>query len=277
MREHRIKGGGGVELFVTDQGEIDAPALVLVHGWSQSHICWQAQSKLAETYRLIAFDLRGHGASQKPEDTAAYTDTKLWGADIDAVIQGLELKQPILVGWSYGGRVIASYLDGFGDAAVSGVVLSGAILAIGDAREDWMVGPASSGMNKDLYSDDIARRQPATEKFVRDCTTEALDDSLTEDLVASNMQCPANVRRALFAANWDFQPVYEKFSKPALVIHGVEDQVVEPLVGITISELIDGSDLVLYENAGHAAFLEQPERFNTDLSSFATTAFGAAP
>jgi non-heme chloroperoxidase len=277
MREHRIKGGDGVELFVSDQGPIDAPALLLIHGWAQSHACWQEQAELAKTYRLVALDLRGHGASEAPQDVAAYTDTALWAEDIASVIKGLNLKSPILVGWSYGSRVIASYLDVHGDNATAGVVLAGGILAIGAARQDWMVGPASPGMHKDLYSNDDAKRLAATREFLTNCTTEPLDDDLLETLIAQNMQVTALVRRALFATDWDFQPVFEKLTKPALAIHGVEDLVVEPLTGITASELIPGCDLALYESTGHAPFLEQPERFNTDLTNFATLAFGGAP
>jgi non-heme chloroperoxidase len=276
MREHRIKGGGSVELFVSDQGPVDAPALLLIHGWAQSHACWQEQAELAKTYRLVALDLRGHGASNAPQDVDAYTDTALWAEDIASVIKGLNLNSPILVGWSYGSRVIASYLDTHGDDAIAGVVLAGGILAIGAARQNWMVGPASAGMNKDLYSNDDEKRLAATREFLANCTAEPLEGDLLETLIAQNMQVTALVRRALFAADWDFQPVFEKITKPALVIHGVEDNVVAPLTGITASELIPNCDLALYENTGHAPFLEQSERFNTDLTNFATRAFGAA-
>ncbi|NOX74397.1 MAG: alpha/beta hydrolase [Alphaproteobacteria bacterium] len=277
MVEHRIKGGGGLELFVNDQGPKDAPALLFVHGWAQSHACWQEQAELAENYRLVALDLRGHGASDKPEELAAYTDVSLWGADINAVIQELNLDNPILVGWSYGCLVLATYLDAYGDSDIAGVVLAGGTLAIGDAREAWMIGDKGAAINFNLVSNNDADRLTATREFVANCTAEPLDDDLTEKLVASNMQCPAHVRRSLFAYSWDVQPVYKKLSKPALVIHGVEDRVVAPLVGITASELIPNADLALYESTGHAPFLEQPERFNTDLSQFATLAFGAAP
>ncbi len=277
MGAHHVKGGGGVELFVTDLGDKDAPTFLFIHGWAQSHICWQEQADLAQKYRLITFDLRGHGASDKPEDVAAYTDTTLWGEDVASIINTLDLKSPILVGSSYGSRVIASYLDTHGETEIAGVVLVGGLLAIGAKRMDWMVGPASPGMHKDLYSGDVARRQVATRDFVASCTFAALEGDLLNDLITANMQCPAHVRRALFAADWDFQSVYGKLAKPGLVIHGDKDAIVEPLTGITASELIAKCDLILYENAGHMPFLEQPDRFNADLSSFATTIFGAAP
>ncbi|MCB1367901.1 MAG: alpha/beta hydrolase [Rhodobacteraceae bacterium] len=276
MRSHRVAGAGGVMLHVTDQGPPDAPALLLIHGWSQDSNCWQAQAPLADRYRLVAFDLRGHGASDAPQIAGAYTDGALWAGDVAAVIAALDLHRPILVGWSYGSRVIAAYLDVFGDANIAGVVLVGGILTIGKERRDWMVGPGSPGLNPDLYTDDDARRLAATEAFVRTCTEEPLDDALTADIIALNMGVTALVRRALFAANWDFQPVYAALNVPLLAIHGVEDRIVAPLTGITASELAPLGDLRLYEHCGHTPFLEAPERFNTDLAEFTETNAGAA-
>ena len=277
MRTHRITGGGGVGLNVTDQGPETAPAILLIHGWAQGSMCWQKQAPLADRFRLVALDLRGHAASDAPQDAVAYTDTALWAEDIKAVIDALTLKAPLLVGWSYGARVIASYLATYGEAAISGVVPVGGVLAIGTAREDWMVGSASPGLNRDLYSDDIAKRSPATADFVAACTDAPLTDAaLLADLIAVNMACTAPVRRSLFAADLDLRPIYAAVTKPALVIHGVEDRVVNAATGIAASEIIPGADLRLYENTGHIPFLEQPERFNQDLADFATLAHGAA-
>jgi non-heme chloroperoxidase len=57
-------------------------------------------SDLADDYRLVAMDIRGHGFSDKPRD--GYTDSRLWADDVNAVIQALSLDGSILCGWSYG-------------------------------------------------------------------------------------------------------------------------------------------------------------------------------
>ena len=61
--EHRVLAAGGVELYAIEVGRPDAQPLVFIHGASQSHLCWrkQLESDLASEFRLIAFDLRGHG------------------------------------------------------------------------------------------------------------------------------------------------------------------------------------------------------------------------
>lgn len=276
MRVHRIRGGGGLSLHISDQGPEDAPALVLIHGWAQSHISWQSLAPLAKTFRLVAFDLRGHGRSDAPEDAAAYTDSHLWAEDIAAIIKALNLSTPHLVGWSYGSRVIAAYLDRFGDADIAGVVLVSSLAAIGKAREDWMAAADSPGMNPDLYADDNLIRDAATRAFVEDSTCLPLANAeFTEAMIAASLPVSPLVRRALFHDSIDFRPIFARLNKPGLVIHGVEDKVVLPATGIALSECLKSGTLQLYEYTGHAPFLESPDRFNRDIADFCGHQIGA--
>jgi non-heme chloroperoxidase len=65
-----------VKLHVREWGKVDAPAILFIHGWSQNHLCWRKQheSQLADRFRLVAFDLRGHGMSEAPEAQDQYTE-----------------------------------------------------------------------------------------------------------------------------------------------------------------------------------------------------------
>jgi len=259
----------GTCIAYTTAGAPSAPAILLIHGWSQYTGCWSpVMERLSDRFHLIAMDLRGHGASDKPEGEAAYTDTALWGDDVKAVIEAEGLERPVLVGWSYGSRVIASYLTTHGDTGIAGLVLAGGILAIGAAREEWMVGADSPGLNRDLYSNDLQRRLTATAKFVDDCTTEPLPRDIYGQMVGANMLCPAHVRRALFAADWDMRPTYAALTKPGLVIHGTEDRIVAPATGETAAATIPHGTYLPYDGIGHAPFLEAPDRFAKDLAQF---------
>jgi non-heme chloroperoxidase len=129
----------GVELNVVEAGRADGPPMVFVHGLASSWMAWKgvlAVPALAERYRLIAFDLRGHGDSEaalKPEQLIAEgpeAKAKLWSLDIDAVVAGL--RAPVLVGWSLGGGLVQSWLYTHGGAGgADAVVLACAPSVIG--------------------------------------------------------------------------------------------------------------------------------------------------
>ena len=138
-----VRTADGVTLSVIDTGERHKPALVFVHGLSQSSSCWRMQflsTALRSRYRLVAIDLRGHGRSQGAFGAVAQDGRVLpllhddyycapgdqvgtsrrWSHDIDAVISGLNLHLPVLVGWSYGAVVLCDYMSthgGLGEAS----------------------------------------------------------------------------------------------------------------------------------------------------------------
>jgi non-heme chloroperoxidase len=123
----KIVGGGGLKLAAYEAGKADGPPIVFIHGFSGNHLTWERQfsGSLAAEFRLVAFDLRGHGASDKPLEAVRYTNSALWAEDLAAVIRVKNLNRPVLVGWSYGGYVIADYIRKFGDGKIGGVVFLG--------------------------------------------------------------------------------------------------------------------------------------------------------
>src|ERR1700730_13252373 len=110
LKTYRVAGSDGTELYVQETGNPTGRPVLFIHGYSQCRLAWNKQlhSDLARDLRLVAMALRGHGLSDKPRD--AYTDSRLWADDIQAVIKALNLKQPILSGWSYGGVVICDFV-----------------------------------------------------------------------------------------------------------------------------------------------------------------------
>lgn len=259
----------GTRIATYSAGDPANPAILLIHGWAQHALCWgPLTERLRDRFHIVAMDLRGHGASDKPEDAASYTDTALWADDVAAVMDLHHLNDVTLVGWSYGSRVIASYLATHGDAALGGVVLAGGILAIGSAREDWMVGPASPGLDRDLYTTDQVRLLAATARFVDACTARPLDRQTYGLMVGANALVPPLVRRALFGADWDMRPTYAAMTCPGLVIHGAADTVVSPATGEAAAKAMPKGRFLPYDGVGHAPFLEDPDRFAADLSAF---------
>ncbi len=93
MKMYTVPGGGGLGLHVREWGKANGPAIVFIHGWSQNHLSWakQYEGSLADEFRLVAFDLRGHGMSEAPLEPGHYTDERLWADDVAAIIDQLGL------------------------------------------------------------------------------------------------------------------------------------------------------------------------------------------
>jgi pimeloyl-ACP methyl ester carboxylesterase len=112
----------GTRLAVYEWGQPAGPEVLLIHGFAQCHLCFEPQIRaLAATCRVVAYDQRGHGASDQPTDPAAYQGGRVWADDIAAVIDAKQLKRPVIAGWSMGGRVTRQYLMVHGDSRLAGI------------------------------------------------------------------------------------------------------------------------------------------------------------
>jgi non-heme chloroperoxidase len=142
-RIHTVEGGGGLRLHVREWGKTDGAPILFIHGLSQNHLCWarQYQSALAEEFRLVAYDLRGHGMSEAPLEPEHYADGALWADDVAAIIQQLGLDRPVLVGWSYGGFITCDYLRAHGQDQIAAINLTGGVTTLGQAAFGTLIGP----------------------------------------------------------------------------------------------------------------------------------------
>jgi non-heme chloroperoxidase len=254
---------------VREWGNPDGAPILLVHGWSQSQLCWSRQTAgpLARDFRLVTFDLRGHGMSEKPLDAEPYVDAQLWADDLDAVIGQLELDRPVLVGWSYGGYVVTDYLAAYGEAAVAGVELVGAAVRRTPTFED--IGPGLLENAGDACGPDLHMSIPAMLRFLRACTVRPLTDDDWNTALCWNMVVPAEVRAALFARDIDNDDVLSRLSVPVLVTHGLADAIVLPSMGEHVLEVCSTARASWYEDVGHLPFLEDSDRFDRELAEFA--------
>ncbi len=95
----------GIQLAVWDSGPKDAPALIFLHGFPESHRSWRHQIRhFSDSYRCIAPDQRGYGGSSKPQDVASYTADKLI-ADIFQLADALDIPNFTIVGHDWGGAI----------------------------------------------------------------------------------------------------------------------------------------------------------------------------
>ncbi|MFI9007058.1 alpha/beta fold hydrolase [Actinosynnema sp. NPDC053489] len=259
--QNTLLDAAGVRLSVRESGPVDAPAVVLVHGWAQSGEVWPVVPSL----RWCAVDLRGHGSSEVVED--GYRDSACWAADLKAVLDHVG-RPAVVVGWSYGGLVIADYLRFHGTASISGLVFVGAITEVGRDRAGGATGAVMRAALPGALSDDPEVAVPALARFCRD-QAPGLPGEVVQRLLGTALRVPPRVRREMFRRDVGSAAVLKAVDKPTLVVHGTADSVVDPAAGEYAAALIPGADLRPYDGIGHAPFLEAPERFAADLGRFA--------
>ncbi|MEM6909061.1 MAG: alpha/beta hydrolase [Pseudomonadota bacterium] len=105
MEQKRVALANGVELDCVDEGPVDAPALIFLHGFPESHRTWRHQiAYFKDRYRCIAPDQRGYRGSSKPQEVRAYTPDKLIG-DIFLLADALNIAKFTIVGHDWGGAI----------------------------------------------------------------------------------------------------------------------------------------------------------------------------
>ncbi|OJT16929.1 hypothetical protein BO221_47770 [Archangium sp. Cb G35] len=269
VRVHTIEGAGGVSLRVYDAGDMYGPPLFFVHGFSQCHLAWrrQFQSALGLGFRLVAMDLRGHGLSDKPH--GAYGDGRVWARDIQAVISALELERPLMVGWSYGGMVVADYLRHFGQEHVAGVHFVSAMVKSGSEEAFGLLSPELLALIPGLFTEESGQSRATLETFVSLLHHQPVSQETRKRVLAYTEMVPAYVREALGSRAEDYDDVLHRLTVPVLVTHGMEDRMVLPASSHHIRSMVPGAQLSLYSGVGHSPFWEDARRFNRELAAFA--------
>ncbi len=266
---HTVTGGGGLRLHVREWGDPAGPPILFIHGWSQNHLSWanQYESALADEFRLIAFDLRGHGMSETPLEPEHYTDGQLWADDLAAIIDELRLDRPVLVGWSYGSFVICDYVRTHGAERIAGIEFVEGVVKLSEAALGTLIGPGILDHFADATADDLPTNISAMRGFIKACLAKPLPAEDFETALCWNIVVPARVRAALFAREIDDDDVLRTLDVPLLVTHGRADSVVLPAMAEHVLATCPTAEASWYDGVGHVPFLEEPERFNRELAA----------
>jgi pimeloyl-ACP methyl ester carboxylesterase len=266
---HEIRGGGGLRLHAREWGDPDGPALLFIHGLSQSDLCWtkQLNGDLPTGHRIVTFDIRGHGLSEKPSGPEHYADQGLWADDLAAVIEQTGLERPVLVAWSYGGYIVTDYIRAYGESAIGGINLVGGAVILSPPSFDH-IGPGLLENAQDMCASDLVENIAAIRRFVRACTAQPLDQDDWISALCWNMVVPPEVRGALIAREIDGYDVLSGISVPVLVTHGRDDAIILPSMAERTLDVCKQAVPSWYDDVGHMPFWESAERFDKELAEF---------
>ncbi|HEX6950098.1 MAG TPA: alpha/beta hydrolase [Nitrospira sp.] len=271
MAVHNITGGGALRLAVHEYGSPEGKPIVLIHGINQCSLVWQRQyrSALAEEFRLVCLDIRGHGMSEKPTGPEHYSQADLWADDVHAVLSALSLRNPILVGWSYGGYIINDYLAKHGDGEIGGIIYVCAGVVMGGAKAKNMIGGAFMKTAPGMCSENLEDNIQAVRELVRILFHKQPAQEDIEVLIASSMVVPPTGRFGMLSRTIDRDSVMQRLKVPVLVTKGDVDAVVMPSHTEHLLACIPHAEASRYEGIGHSPHVEAPERFNRELARFA--------
>ncbi|WP_225766708.1 alpha/beta fold hydrolase [Inquilinus sp. Marseille-Q2685] len=264
-----VRSSDGTVLTGDAQGDPQAPEILFIHGLRQSRLSWDKQfaDPALAGFRLVRFDLRGHGDSDKPPSPDAYADADLWADDVAAAIAGAKLRRPVLVGWSLGGYVAGAYLRKYGGARVAGINLVDAVSKLSPE----LLTPLAGTFARSTTSPDLAERTAETARFLEACFHQRPTEAELQHMLVVNGMTPRAVGEGFVRTDTpDLEPVFQAYAGPILLTHGVHDRLVRLAMSERIKALHPGSRLSVYAESGHSPFYEEPARFGRELAAFVT-------
>jgi non-heme chloroperoxidase len=260
-----ISTSDGVALNYIDEGE--GTPVVLIAGFCAPLETWELQRRalLAEGYRVVGLDRRSHGASESPPYGQRMSRH---GKDLHDVLTGLDLDDAVLIGGSMGGSAIWAYYDLFGAERVRAIVtVDQTPKMVND--ETW--DPGFYGLTRDNVGTFFDNGIPDTGRGLRDDRMAGIGrvvEALGRVPVFADPRTPE--RRTLLRdhAAEDWRDVIARITVPSLFLAGRESQLWPYRHAVEAAALNDLAGVVVLDDCGHAANLDQPEQANAAILKF---------
>ena len=268
-----------INLYYEDLGS--GKPVVLIHGYPLNGHSWERQTRalLDAGYRVIAYDRRGWGQSSQP--TAGH-DYDTYSADLNELLEQLEIEDIVLCGFSMGTGEVTRYLGTYGSDRVEKAVLLGAVppfLLKTDDNPEGVDGSVFEGIKQAVLKDRYAYFKSFFDDFynVDKLAPERISEQAWQ--ASFNVACMGSAYSSYYCVDtWltDFRDDLPKIDVPMLVLHGTEDRVLpfESTAG-RLSELIDEVKVIPVEDGPHNIGWTHPEVVNPILLAFLERGLGA--
>jgi non-heme chloroperoxidase len=263
----------GTQLYFKDWGA--GQPIVFSHGWPLSSDSWESQMLfLAERgYRAVAHDRRGHGRSSQSwngNDMDTYAD------DLATVIETLDLRDAVLVGFSTGGGEVARYIGRHGTARVAKAALVGAVTPImvrSATNPDGVpievfdgLREASRANRSQLYRDIAAGPFFGFNRPGARVSQGLIDWFWAQGMIAGHKNTYDSIKAF---SETDFTEDLKKIDVPTLIVHGDDDQIVPiDTTARAAARLIRNATLKVYPGAPHGLTDTHKDQLNADLLAF---------
>lgn len=267
-----VAGYGGLPLNVAETGNPAGPPILFLHGMAMGLQSFQPQfeSDLTKDFRIIAFDLRGHGNSGKPWRKEDAQSSEVWADDVAAVIADKHLVKPVIVGWSFGGFVLADYLRKYGMDGLAGANFVSSFAGL--VPQPPPVGNMSPEELKRRAimqaSGDLADNLTIVEETTKIFEFPGITPAYRENIRTLGIMVPAYFRTAMAGRSLDHQDVTPRLTLPVLMTFGSKDIEGMQAPYAAIRKALPKAQYSIYEGVGHLPFAQDSVRFNKELAAF---------
>ncbi|GAB1618448.1 alpha/beta fold hydrolase [Pseudomonas sp. NGC7] len=265
----------GVQIFYKDWGPRDAPVIHFHHGWPLSADDWDAQLLffLAQGFRAVAHDRRGHGRSSQVWDGH---DMDHYADDVAAVVDHLGIQGAVHVGHSTGGGEVVRYMARYPGDKVAKAVLIAAVPPL-------MVQTPSNpgGLPKSVFDGFQAQVASNRAQFYRDVPTGPFygynrpGAKPSEGIIGNWWRqgmigsAKAHYDGIVAFSQTDFTEDLKRITQPVLVMHGDDDQIVPyENAGPLSAKLLPNGTLKTYKGYPHGMPTTHADVINADLLAF---------
>ena len=252
-----------------DEGQDGAPVIIFIHGFPFNKSMWNKQmASLKENYRVVAYDVRGHGNSDTGNEDFSI---ELFVKDLLNLMDALNIDKTILCGLSMGGYIALNAIENYPER-FDALILSDThcIADTPEAKEKRM--KAIESIRKDgveKFADESIKNLFAPESF----TTRKGEIAAVRDMIVNT------TKESLYKTLRAFYERKETCSKlpdinvPVLIMVGKEDKITPPAAAQMMQEKIKDSLLSIVEHAGHLSNMENPGEFNKQLKKFVASMY----
>ncbi len=262
-----------VHLHIEDSGG-GGHAVVLIHGWPLSAQSWESQLAVlhAAGYRVVTYDRRGFGRSDKPQSAYSYD---VLADDLQQVLDQCGLQDVTLVGFSMGGGEVARYISRWGESRLHGVVFAAAVppylLQTAGNPEGPLAPNKAQASRQALAQDRNAFFDQFSKNFFSAHGVLQVTEAQRAEAIAMCQQSDPHAALACMEAfdTTDFRDDLKKIMVPTLVIHGDADAIV-PIEGsgLRTHHAVPHSQLVRVSGAPHGLNVSHAQAFNDALLAF---------
>ena len=265
----------GAEIAYCDEGH--GRPLVLLHGLMAHGGFFREQAALADRFRVIRIDLRGHGGSAHPGERPSIEQI---ARDVTELSEALDLRNAIGVGWSLGATVLWHVLTGPAESRFAGaVVVDMTARVLND--DDWTLGLSAeaceartAAIRDDFQSFAVEAGQAIFAQPI-EIGSRATADWASFEFARNDPEAIASLWTSLVSQ--DVRALLRQIQHPTLVVHGAQSRLYGEDTADHLVAALPNAEAVRFDRSGHAPHLEQPELFNETLSNFADRLLSARP